>query len=231
MDLGDNMDGLVFLESIKKMPLMELPVRSTYVGLPNAGILISPGSNLTAEQLRTLPRVTDILAPNLLHSAGIPRAASVFPEAKIWGVPGLKKLKPSIQWTHDLSPQTWPYQEELAVIPLMGMPKVREVVFFHKRTKSLIVTDLCFNLMAVRGLGARIILGLFGTYRQFGVSRFFAKFIEDKVAFEDSVDQILSYDFQNIIVGHGDNLTNHGREHLLKALQQRGLCSSAGFSP
>lgn len=225
------MDGLVFLESKKKMPLMELPVRSTNVSLPNAGILISPGSNLTAEQLRTLPRVTDILAPNLLHSAGVPLAASVFPEAKLWGVPGLKKLKPSIQWTHDLSPQNWHYQEELALIPLMGMPKVREAVFFHKRTKSLIVTDLCFNLMAARGLGAKIILGLFGTYRQFGVSRFFAKFIEDKAAFENSLDQIFSYDFQNIIVSHGDNLKGHGREHLLKALQQRGFRTSADFSP
>lgn len=220
------MDGLIFLESIKKMPLMELPVRSTYVELPNAGILISPGSCLTVEQLRTLPKVTDILAPNLLHSAGIPLASSVFPNANIWGVPGLKKLKPSIKWAHDLSPQSWLFQEELALIPLMGMPKVREAVFFHKRTKSLIVTDLCFNLMAARGLGAQIILSLFGTYRQFAVSRFFAKFIEDKTAFENSLDQIFSYDFQNIVVGHGDNLKGHGREHLLKALQQRGFLTS-----
>jgi hypothetical protein len=46
---------------------------------------------------------------------------------------------------------------------------------------------------------------MFGTYNKFGVSRFYLNYVKDKAAFQKSMEKILSLDFDNIIVSHGDN--------------------------
>lgn len=217
------MDGLTFLETTLKMPLMKLPVRSVAAQISHGTVLISPGSRLEPSQLKDLSHVTDIVAPSLIHAAGVHKASAAYPEAKTWGVPGLKKIKPRTNWTNELKEQLWPYQDELAAIQVNGMPQIKEVVFVHKKSKSLIVADLCFNMTDQRGLGPWLILNLFGTYRRFGVSRFFLKYIKDKKAFQDSLKKIFSHDFENIIMSHGEIIRGDGKPRLLKALEERGL--------
>lgn len=216
--------NLLFLDSIKKMPLMSLPVRSTLVQLKETKILISPGSNLTQATLQKLEDVKAIVAPSLLHCGGVPLAHSTFPKAQVWAPTGAKEIKSQIRWTHELSKDPWPYQDQLAFVPIKGVPKINEFVFIHKESKSLIITDLCFNLTNSKGLGAWIILNLFGTYRKFAVSKFFLKFAEDKLAFEQSLKEVLTHDFENIVVSHGTNVIGDGRRKLLQCFQERGLC-------
>lgn len=216
------MSTLSFLESEVQMPLMNLPVRSVIVTLEKSKLLISPGSMLTKEQLESLKDVTDIIAPNLLHSGGIPAAAKIFPLAKLWTT-SLKRNPKNINWTAELNEKTWNHQNELPMVLIQGMPKVKEVVFYHKETKSLIVTDLCFNLIGVSGIGPWIILNLFGTYKKFGISKLFAKFVKDTSAFEESISKIMKFDFENIIVSHGTNVMGGAKEKLQSALALRGF--------
>lgn len=218
------MKNLIFLDSIKKMPLMSLPVRTTAVQLDGAKILISPGTNLTQTSLQNLGDIKAIIAPSLLHCGGVPLAHTIFPKAQLWAPTGAKELKPNIPWTHELSKDPWPYQEQLSLLPIKGVPKINEFVFNHKESKSLILTDLCFNLTDPKELGAWIILHLFGTYRRFAISKFFLKFAEDKVAFEQSLQDILKHDFDNIVVSHGANIVGGGQKKLLQSFQERGLC-------
>lgn len=216
------MNELSFLESVKSMPLMNLPVRSTVVRLKSGSILISPGSRLKPEQLQSLKSVTDIVAPNLLHTAGVPQASEIFPEARTWGAPGARNAKKKIAWYTELSVDKWPYQNELTMIPVRGMPSISEMVFIHQKSRSLIVTDLCFNMVDQEGLGPKLILSMFGTYKKFGISKLFLSRLKDKSAFKKSMDEILRHDFENIIVSHGHNVIGHGRNLFKKALEERG---------
>ncbi len=72
------MTELMFLESFRRMPLLTLPVRSVVVPLQNARLLISPGSCLEESKLLEAGAVTNLVAPSLLHGAGIPKAGRVF---------------------------------------------------------------------------------------------------------------------------------------------------------
>lgn len=217
------MKNLQVMECTIRMPLMSLPVRSMIVTLANAKVLISPGSELSEEQYAQLESITDIVAPNLLHCAGIPKAAEKFPEARVWGVSGAKEHRPKMSWTHVLTAESWPFQEELPVIALAGMPKVNEAVFVHRESSTLIATDFVFNLVRASGLGAWIILNLFGTYRKFGVSKFYAKFVSDKAVFEKSLGRLLAFEFENIVMSHGDVVKGGGKALLLQALRERSL--------
>jgi hypothetical protein len=214
-------DGLSFLTSIKKMPFMPLTVRTSVISLPNAKILFAPGSGLTKAQLKEAGDITDIVAPNLLHCAGIPPAIEVFPKAKVWGPPGARTAKPEIAWTNELNEASWPYEEGLKLITLNGMPKVNEVVFVHPPSKSLLVTDMFFNITHPKGIGAWLILNMFGTYKRFAMSKFFAKFVQDKEAFTKSLKKIMANDFENVIVSHGD--IHRGKALVEKAINERGF--------
>jgi hypothetical protein len=220
------MEKIKFVDTVIPMPLMKLPVRSVIVKLSNANILISPGSRLTEKDYKEMGNITDVIAPNLFHCGGIAKAKQFLPEAKTWGVVGVKKLKPEIKWSEILEPQKWPYNKELEMIAIQGISKINEVLFFHPETKSLIVTDLCFNIRNTKGFGPWLILNLFGTYNRFGISKFFLKYADDKKAFINSMENLLKIDFENIIVSHGENVMGGAKELLIKALKERGLTSS-----
>jgi hypothetical protein len=217
------MKNLIFLDSKVKMPLMELPVRSVLVPMGEQGVLISPGSMLQDHQYKPDWKVTDLVAPNLFHNAGMTKAKQHYPSAVLWGSEGADKKLPGLPWGKFLGKDPWPYQDVLSLVTLHGMPSVNESVFIHRPTKSLIVTDLCFNMVDVEGLGAKIILGLFGTYKKLGVSRFFLAGIKDKAAFQKSLVELFSYDFDQIIVSHGSNVVSDGKDRLRFALRERGF--------
>ncbi len=211
------MNDLIFLDSVRKMPLMSLPVRSVAVRLQGGNtVLISPGSRLSREQLLTLSNVTDLVAPNTFHGAGMKQAKEVFPQARCWGVPGLNE--PLL-----LDPKTWPYQNELTLVPFNGLPKLNEISFLHRKSKTLIVADAAFNLQKARGIGPWLILNLFGTYRKFGVSKFWLKYLEDETAFRRSLEELFLEDFDNVVVSHGEAVEGRGKEVLRGALVARGL--------
>lgn len=216
------MSEIKFIDSNVKMPLMSLPVRTTVLQLSKGTILLSPGSNLTKEQLQQAGVVTDIVAPNLLHCAGIKLAAEVFPQAKVWGPLSAREKKPELPWTHFLGQDEWPFANELQHIALGGLPSFQESVFIHQSSKTLYVTDLFFNLRNVSGLGARIILGLFGTYRRFALSKLFMGSVKDREAFTASLKKMLSQDFNRIVMAHGEVLEN-AHQAAVEAIRERGL--------
>lgn len=119
-------------------------------------------------------------------------------------------------------PQEW--EGELEVMPLAGMPLVQEHVFYHPPSRSLIVCDLIFHFGQRRSRWRRLISRyLMGLHNGIGMSFFFRLSVRDKTAFLGSLKRILQWDFQRIIVGHGDVLEGAGRELLIEALRRRGL--------
>ncbi|MFN7131854.1 MAG: hypothetical protein ACK4N5_07220, partial [Myxococcales bacterium] len=188
-----------FLETRIQMPLLELPVRSVVLELSNARILFSPGSRLTPEHHRDAGAITDIVAPALLHTAGMARAAEAHPQARLWGPEGAREKLPTLRWHGILGQNPWPYEEELARIPLRGMPAVNENVFLHRATRTLYVTDLVFHITDPEGVGAALFYRLFGTYRRFAVSRLFLMYAKDRAALAASAADPAELDFVNVV--------------------------------
>jgi hypothetical protein len=214
--------ALSYLESVKKMPLLALPVRSTVVPLSNARVLISPGSKLTPAQLASAGAVTDVVASNLLHTAGMAAAAKAFPAARLWGPRGVRKKHPELTWAGILGEDAWPHEAELKAIQVKGLERLREFVFVHKATRSLIVTDLVFNMVQQRGLGARFILGLFGTYQRFAISKLLIR-LSDRAALAASLTALAGEDFDVIVPGHGEVVAQGGKARLVEAARERQL--------
>lgn len=206
-----------------KMPLVQLPLTSSLITLRTGKVLLAPHPSLTADEFKSMGQVTDIVAPNLFHHLGIQQAVAAHPQAKLWGAAGFDSKRSDIAWAAFLDAGTWPHQQELTLVPLQGMPTVNECVFMHQASKTLLVTDLCFNILHSLGLGAWLIYHLFGTYQRFACSKLLMRRVVDKAAFEQSLTSLFSHDFERIVMCHGSVLHSAARAALLAALRERGL--------
>ncbi|MGE0632553.1 MAG: DUF4336 domain-containing protein, partial [Pseudobdellovibrionaceae bacterium] len=155
--------NVLYFESHIKMPVMKLPLRSVVVKTDNALLVFSPidFSETQLADIRALGEVTDIVAPSVLHHLYVPQAMQNFGKAKIWGVKGLEEKRPDIKWDKILGSDPWAYSQEIEMLMIDGVPKMCEAAFLLKSQKTLLVTDLCFNLTQPKGFGAYIILNMF----------------------------------------------------------------------
>ncbi len=212
---------MTFIEDVAKMPLMKLPVRSTVVEVGTGRVLFSPGSMMSDAQLEGAGEVTDIVAPSLWHTDGGPRAAKVHPKARLWGPPGIRAKHPGHPW-FVLGEDPWPHVSELQLVPIAGMPKVREHALYHVASRSLLIVDLAFNIVDPKGLGARMVLQLLSdAYRRFAVSRMFMMLVKDRRAFTASLAPIAQLDIARVVPAHGDVVETDAKDRLLAALRER----------
>ena len=117
----------------------------------------------------------------------------------------------------DAPPPDW--ASEIQVLRIEGTRKT-EHVFFHVRSRTLVVADLFFSFPAeTRGWAhffARRIMGLPPSL--FGVSRFFRMLINDKDAFDRSIRRMLEWDFDRIVVAHREPLETGAKKAVEEAL-------------
>lgn len=200
---------------------MHLGHRMTVVRLPNGGLwLHSPVafSDALAQALATLGSVQHIVAPNCVHDTYLEGWFAACPTARFHGAPGLAKARPTLPFTDTLSDAGAP--EWAAVFDqhiLRGMPRINELVFFHRDSGTLIVTDLVFNLGPDMPILSRVLLRLNQCYCTFGPSRLLKSMIKDRAALRTSLETIFAWDFDRIILSHGENILHDGKNRLRDA--------------
>jgi hypothetical protein len=91
---------------------------------------------------------------------------------------------------------------------------VEEVVMLHRPSRTLVVTDLVFNIDASRGF-TRVLMWIFGASNRLAHSRTWRWFfVRDKAKASVGVSQILAWDFDRIVPAHGDILEGDARQRL-----------------
>jgi len=88
-----------------------------------------------------------------------------------------------------------------------------EIVFYHRCSRSLIVADLLFNLSKkdawiTRTMGSLVI----GSFPGCRFARLYRPAILDRRRMRMTMERILDWDFDQIIVGHGDVQEKNGKE-------------------
>jgi hypothetical protein len=182
-------------------------------------VLISP-IRLDAglrDEIGRLGTVAFIVAPSLVHHLFAAAAKTAFPGAKLLAVPGLQEKMPQIPFDGLVTdPKLADWREELQSLPVEGFPFLGEFAFFHPQSRTLILTDLCFNIEHAPWWAVPL-FRLNGMWRRFGPSRIFRRIIRDRRALRNSIEQILRWDFDRVIVTHGEVLETGGPRALREA--------------
>lgn len=126
--------------------------------------------------------------------------------------------------TTDLLPAPSEWGDELLVHRVAGIPSFDEHVFFHPASRTLIVADLVFNFGDGQPLWSEILITLgVGSQHEPGMSRRLRLAIKDKEALRQSLAHILTWDFDRVIVGHGDPIETGGHAKVQALFERFGL--------
>ncbi len=181
-----------------------------------------PLDEATQAQIDQIGPVQHVVAPNLFHHLYAQAALKRWPGSTLYAAPGLSEKidLPSHVPLSETPPAGWRRQIDQTVFG--GMPKVNELVFFHRASKTLIVTDLIFHLRDIDHWWSRTFLRMNDAYDRFGLSRYLRSMIKDKTAARASADRILTWDFDRVILSHGEILETGGRDAVAAALTSLG---------
>ena len=132
--------------------------------------------------IQDLGVVKHIVSPNYEHVKYAKMWSEAFPDANMWGCPGLMEREPNVAWTGEIPfgcrpsgyksnndgaggskemsrpKDMWDWEElqplhvDVEVNPFTSRPFFNEVVFFHKPSKSLLTTDIYWNYPASDGI-------------------------------------------------------------------------------
>ncbi len=105
------------------------------------------GDQALFSEVASLGQVCYLISPNKLHHLFLADWAEKFPTARCYAAPGIIKKRPDINFYKELgmdAEKEW--AEEIDQTIFRGSPVLKEVVFFHKSSKTLILTDLIENI-------------------------------------------------------------------------------------
>lgn len=202
-----------------------LPVRSTILCLSNGdSIMISPIDFTEADwaEIKSNLQVKHIVAPCDLHHLFVKSAKKHLKEAKLWATKELARKRNDLTWDFELVPKNWTMTEEIEIIPILG-GSTHEVMLYHKQAKTLVVTDMIFNLNNRKGFWTWIVQHAFGTWNKPAISRWFKTTLKNKKEFKITAEKILSLDIEMIVMAHGDIITENAKGVLTNALRERNL--------
>ena len=172
-----------------------------------------------AAELAALGEVRWLIAPNLLHHLYLGDAIARYPSAKVLAPAGLARKRPDLRVDATLdAPLPASLAACLEVLHIDGAPAVAEHALFHRPTRTLVLTDLVFNVRAPRGLVANVLLWLVGCHGKLAQSRAWRLFIKDRPAYAASARALLGLDVTTLVVAHGEVVREDARARLASAL-------------
>lgn len=223
-------DGGVIRMDIK-VGSIPFSTRMTIVRLVNGSLFvhspIQPDPDLINE-INRLGVVKYLISPNLIHYAYIPAWQEIYPDAIAWASPGVRERAKSqqitVEFDRDLTddaPEEW--ESSLQQLIFKGSRVIEEVVFFHKKSQTLILTDLIENFEPEKTESwfYKFLYKLGGIAAPDGQTPrdMRATFIGNKKKARESLDRILAWEPEKIIIAHGLWYKKDGVKELKRAFR------------
>ena len=206
----------------REMPLrlfgVELGTRMSVVRLSGEGGGLWLHSPVALDQslrdiLDGLGRVRFVVCPNMGHHMFAREYFAAYPDAGFYAASGLPEKRSDLPFNGVLGDAPEPgWARDLEQALFRGNRMVREVVFCPRESRTLIVTDLVQSADSGSPLLTRLVKRLTGTYERPGLPLPFRFGFRDKAAARASVERILSWDFDRIVLCHGPIVESGGKD-------------------
>jgi hypothetical protein len=214
--------------------VMQYPLRAlgidfrrcvTLLRLADGRVVIHSSAPFTAEDVAAMRRFgvpSWLVEATLMHDTFARPVSTVFPDLPYLAPDGFAKL--SGIPTRPLYPPPSDWAGEIEVLKVEGLRKTDEHAFFHRASQTLVLADLLFHFPAdSRGWPRFFAQHIMRLPRLSGISAFFRLMIRDREAFSLSMKKMLEWDFEQIVVGHGEPIQNDAKRIFAQALRDRGF--------
>lgn len=191
-------------------------IRMTIIRLPNGKLIVFDpiplGITLTNE-INSLGQIAFIIAPNNFHYLYISEWSRNYPEAKVLVAPGLpKRIKSMQQYTVISKDSMSELNDQFTWLLFDALPVLNEIILFHKTSRTLLITDLVFNIHKTNWSLLGIYIRFSGTFKKLGLTYLLKFMVKNKSNARVSVNKILSWDFEKIVMAHGNIIYKDGKK-------------------
>lgn len=206
---------------------LPFPTRMTVVRLPGRALWIHsptvPADGLL-KRIGELGEVRFLIAPNTIHYWWIPEWKAAFPDAQVHAAPGLartaKRTVPIDATLGEPAPQAW--TDTIDQVLVSG-DMLTEVAFFHRPSKTLILTDLIENFepRRVRPRALRWLVRLAGAADPDGKAPIDMQlsFLRRRKAVRAAVQRMIGWEPERVILAHGRWYERDGTAELRRAFR------------
>ena len=195
--------------------------RMTIVRLAAGGLFVHSPVALDAETrvaVDALGTVEAVVAPSVFHHLHVADWMQAYPGAIFAACPGLEWKRTDLPFSSVLGDQQHPLWVDDLDQVYFSARRENEVVFFHRRTRTMICADALLNLSTHHNPWTRRVAWLMGNTEP-GVGYLERFMIRDRTLARRQVDRMLRWDIDRIVVSHGDPIFGDGREALRRAYE------------
>ncbi len=193
------------------------PTRMAVVRLTGGALFIwSPVA--LSEELRAavdaLGEVRYLIAPNSLHHLFLGEWRRAYPDARLYAAPGLRQKRKDLAFDGELEdapPGEW--SEEIDQVLVRGNMITTEVVFFHRRSRTAIFTDLIQHFSPTWFTGWRAVvarLDLMTAPEPEAPRKFRNAFINRRAA-RAALRRILAWPAKRVLMAHAAPVEDDGQ--------------------
>lgn len=203
---------------------MPFPTRMTVLRLADGLFVHSPTRLAPAlqTQITGLGKVRWIVGPNRLHYWWIPDWHAAFPDAAIYLAPRIAEQAGSrIDFASEALDRDagYPWDAEVATLPIAGR-YMTEVVFFHRASSTLILTDLIESFEASKlPLFMRLLTWLGDAQHPNGRMPRDMRMTYDRSVLKDAIERMLAWLPDRIVIAHGRWIERDGAAELRRAFR------------
>lgn len=204
--------------------------RMTVIRLGSGAVMLHSPCDITpalAEEIAAIGPVAHIVAPGNFHHLHVPSAQAAFAGAKTWICPGIEEKRPDLRYDGllgDTPPPDW--AGEIDQVLVRGTKIMREVAMHHRPSRTLLLVDLIERFTdATPHTNWLLRLWFKGIFRMWNRPRPAPEYQmgwSDKPAAAQSLRRILEWDFERIVISHGD-LIESGAHDAARAAWARVL--------
>jgi hypothetical protein len=202
---------------------VELGRRMTVIRLSSGELLVHSPAELTPDlrdAFAELGEVRFVVPASRFHGhLYMEQYREAYPQVELFAAPGLETRRRDLSFQGLLGDEVDPrWREDIDQVVFPGSRFLTEIEFLHRPSGSLILGDLCMNLGPDRPLLSRAFVRLDGVYKRFAMPRTIRPTVRDRPAARLSLERMLEWEFDRVVVGHGDVVESGGRQTLTRAL-------------
>jgi len=201
------------------------PTRMAVIRLSRRDLFIWSPAVLT-DGLRAavdaLGEVRYLVAPNSLHHLFIADWKRAYPGAQAYAALGLREKRKDIEFDRDLGSAPIPdWSDEIEHVLMQGNAITSEVVFFHRNSSTVIFTDLIQQFPAKWFSGWRAVVAKWDLMlgREPSVPRKFRAAFTNRRAARASLERILAWPAEKVLMAHGTPVTEDGQAFIRRAFK------------
>jgi hypothetical protein len=198
-----------------------LTTTMTVLRLADGSLLLDSPVALTPERraaVEALGEVTHLYAPNTYHHLSLGDWSAAFPTARVHAPKGLEKKRPDVGI--ERNPGDSPEPAFVGVVDEIRIEgfRLEETALFYRPSRTLVVADLVHNVGRPEDWWTAFYTKRMGFYDRVALSsalRWTA--FSDRAAARRSLDELLTFPFERLVVGHGTPVTAKARDALAAA--------------